>query len=77
MSRIKPGDLIQLNENSPYATVYLFTLHSARMGTTGKERRVTKADLCTVISIVSDELFILCNDIIGWTSLTSYFNVVS
>jgi hypothetical protein len=75
MSRIKPGDLVQLNENSPYAAIYI---RNERYGARNTDQsRVCKADVSIVLAIINDDLFVMCRDRIGWTSLTTYFNVVS
>lgn len=75
MSRIKPGDLVQLNENSPYTAIYLRNeLYIAR---NTDQSRVCKADISIVLAIVGSDLFVMCRDQIGWTSFTTYFNVVS
>jgi hypothetical protein len=75
MSRIKPGDLVQLNENSPYAAIYLRNERYVARNT--DQSRVCKADVSIVLAIVGSDLFVMCHDRIGWTSLTTYFNVVS
>lgn len=74
MSRLKPGDLVKLNENSPYGAVYLFNLLD--VATSINRVRITKADLCIIVAIVNDELFMMCRDVIGWTSISTYFDVV-
>ena len=76
MSSIKPGDLVQLNENSPYAAIYLRDKREDIVRNTDQSR-VCKADVSIVLAIINGELFVLCRDRIGWTTLTSYFNVVS
>lgn len=75
MSRIKPGDLVQLNENSPYAAIYLRNERGIARNT--EQSRVCKADVSIVLAIINGDLFVMCRDRIGWTSLTTYFNVVS
>lgn len=75
MSRIKPGDLVQLNENSPYAAIYLRNERCIARNT--DQSRVCKADVSIVLAIINGDLFVMCRDRIGWTSLTTYFNMVS
>jgi hypothetical protein len=75
MSRIKPGDLVQLNENSPYAAIYIRNERYVARNT--DQSRVCKADVSIVLAIINDDLFVMCRDRIGWTSFTTYFNVVS
>lgn len=75
MSRIKPDDLVQLNENSPYVAIYLRDKRDIARNT--DQSRVCKADVSIVLVIIDDDLFVMCHDRIGWTSLTTYFNVVS